>query len=94
MHFSFISTAIMFVFYGLVFLSVAVALPPAEHETHLVRRGNISTLSTSGLKTSSLNDTMKSVAVDAQTLSTNPTLGGWCTFHLRYSVSDVLGISG
>ena len=112
-----ISTALTFVYCGLVTLSAAAVLPPSENENHLTRRGNSSTLSTklktntltmrpgnmstssTKLKTNTLTmrpgnmSTSSTKTLKTSTLNTNPKVGGWCTFHLTYSVSAQLGIS-
>lgn len=74
MRSSVVSNALALLLGGLVSLSSAAAVLPAEDTPDFSRR-----------------DTP---TLDRRAATTDPTLGGWCTFHLQYTVSDFLGRSG
>ena len=73
MHSSVVSNALAVLLCGLVSLSSAAPVLPAEDALDFSRR-------------------------DTPTLdrraTTDPKVGGWCTFHIQYTVSDFLGRSG
>ncbi|KAM0794876.1 hypothetical protein BDR22DRAFT_894761 [Usnea florida] len=90
-------------------LPLSPAPPSSHETRHLSlgRRGNTSTSSSteyslkantkpgnlSTFSNSSSGSTNRLTTTTGTLLNTNPKLGGWCTFHLTYSISDQLGYS-